>query len=308
MLTDNYNILEDNCTITINKGCTIDELCKLDDYIQKNSEFKLVIVCDLKDKGENNRIRNLKVLNYIRSARYVSILSNSSEQLQDISEISKLNNLLGFTLKGYYKKTISIKPLEKFKNLKHIEFENTLSRNQLNIIDSFSNIEYLSLRNIEISDFHVKDKLKKMIVNNEIKKENLLPEVFPNLETLVLQICKNISDFSFMNNLYLLKNVELNYIKQLNFFPKLPNLNLEKLALLSDVNLKDIHEIVNFANLKKFALTDANYISFEQIKTFSQIKGLKVFYARFRDESMNKLFNELSEKNSWINSFLQWEE
>lgn len=286
--------------IVIEKGCQEQVLIELDKNIL-GKKIKLVLVCDSNKTSTDVLIRDLDVLNYLSNIRYLSILSNSSKELEEINNVKKINDLIGFKLSGFYNKNIDIEVLNKFMNLKSFEIESLNDSKKYKLLENF-NLEKLAIEKLDLSKVEVNKNLTFLKISKELINENLLVEKYPNITHIELVNCKKIEDFSFLTNLTHLENIIINNAN-IEIFPKVSS-TVTKIKLLTNKKLNNIESVFALGDLKKIAITDA-IVDFEQIIKLSKLHLIN-FYFRSKSKVENEAFEKIAKERRFNNNLFNW--
>jgi hypothetical protein len=295
-IDENLSIIKEKKLVLIEKGLSKESLMILNEKI-RNANIKLVLVCDPSKDSSSDLIRNLDVFNYITTINSLSILVNSSKELFDISNLSKIEDLICLNINGNYNKKINLDALIKFQSLVEVEFDELDNSNKYHLIENL-NLEKLSIDSLDLSKLNTNLKLKSLKVNKDLKCSETMNSIFPNLNYLALLNCKKINNFSFLSELKDLNFLILNSTNIIHL-PVLTK-NLTKIQLLSNKSLENINSILNMTNIDKIAITDSN-VNYEIIKELAKFK-LKNFYYTTKVKENNADFEALALKNGFENS------
>ena len=293
--------------LLIEKGYTEKELKIINSFLKKNNDCIVSLSVDYSNKNDENKIWFLDILEHLNNIHNLKIIVSGTEGLISITAVSSLATLKSFCLKKKYKKTISLKPLEKFKELEKLELGWGLNNSQQQIINKFENLTVLNIRSIDLKDFDIKRNVEKLRIGYSVKEHQKINELFPNLKFLSMNQCKEVNDFSFINNFSNLEELSLNYMAQLKEFPRLENQKmLKKLEIFEARNLTIIDNVMNFKTLEKLAITRIKGLRASDFERFSELKKLNTLYADFENNFESEEFEKLALKNGWTNSLLTW--
>lgn len=288
--------------VTIPIKAEKEKLIFLESLLELNNEIKVVLVVDSKQTSDNKFIKNLEVLRFIPSLRFLTVLSNSSVRLENINEISFLRELISFKLGGFYKRSLDLFPIDRFVKINELELESGLTKSQHNIIDKFSGLISLKVQELDMSLLSEKKELISLMVNKSIKHEVMIPSLFPKVKEIKLVNCRGVTDFSFLNGCLKLEKLSLSYMNQINSFPKLNHLkNIVQIEMLAATKIGNIENLLFFENLQNLIITDISFLTPEDFLILSSLKKLKVVYTRFKKKEDNEKFIEICEKFNWIN-------
>ncbi|QYS87242.1 hypothetical protein JJC03_04715 [Flavobacterium oreochromis] len=197
-IDENINLIKEKKLVLIEKGLPKESLEYLNKKI-KDSNIKLILVCDPSKDSSSDLVRNLDVFNYLQTISSLSILVNSSKELNDISNLRKIDDLSSFSISGNYNKKINLDAINKFQSLVEIEFDELDNSNKYKLIESLK-LEKLSIDSVDLSKLKQNIQLKFLKINKDLKNHESIDYIFPNLNFLTLLNCKKINNFSFYLN------------------------------------------------------------------------------------------------------------
>ncbi len=307
---DIVNYFKDNTdekkVISIENSISLEKILIANTFFSKNKDYKFILSIDFDDNISKNDIKYFDIFNYLTEIENITIIISGSERLNDIAQLSIIKNIKSFSLNGFYKKTISLKEIEKYEELEEIELDWGLNKSQQKIINNFKKLKKLNVKIIDLSSFDTKEKMKQLTINHSIKNHLKIKDRFPNLKYLSLNKCQDIKDFIFLDDLDL-EELSLNYMPQLVEFPNLKNNNkIKKIELSEARNLSNINNILNFTNLEKLSITRIKNLKAKDFEIFSKLKRLNTLYADFQDNNEREKFENLAKSNNWINSTIDW--
>jgi hypothetical protein len=295
-ISENISNILDKKIVLIEKGLSVEALKYLNEKIRNNS-IKLVLVCDPGKNSSESIVRNLDVFNYLTTITAVSILVNSSKELNDISTIKNIERLVNFSISGNYSKKIDIELLKSFNELTEVEFDELDNSSKYKLIEQLT-LEKLSIDSLDIGKLKPNLQLKFLKINKELKNSEVLSSIFPNLNSLALLNCKKIADFNFLTELKKLNFLLLNSTN-IAVLPKLAD-SVSKIQLLSSKCLEDVSSLLGLTNLDKLAITDSR-VNYDTVKELAKFK-LSNFYYTSKIKADNLDFEGLSLKNGFTNS------
>lgn len=299
-LKSKINQIFEKKIIAIEKGCQKEVLIEINNQIEGKS-IKLVLVCDYNKNSTDFLLRNLEVLPYLYNIKALSILVNSSKELEQIDNVQNISDLIEFKLSGYYSKNINIEVIEKFKNLKSLELEGLSDNKKYKLLQIFD-LEKLAIEKLDLSKIQINTNLKSLKITKELISQDLLAEKFPYLNYIELVNCKKIEDFSFLSHLSHLENIIINNTN-IEVFPKVSK-SVTKIQLLTNKKLKNIDSLFELTNLTKIALTDSA-VNFEDVVKISDLQ-LITFYFRSKSKSENEAFERIASKRGFTNNLFNW--
>ena len=162
-------------------------LSSINSYLKK---YNKKLWLSLNKSTEMNQ-ENLKQLRYLTNLKKLKIIVFNGF-IEDLSELSHINDLEEFTIYDNVKKGISLVPLAKFKNLSSLSLHTGLSIRQYAVLNTFEKLEHLSAQEIDFSKLNNLP-IKELTVNNKLIHNELIIEKFPNIEYISLQNCKDVS-------------------------------------------------------------------------------------------------------------------
>ncbi|MFK7031642.1 hypothetical protein V3471_11040 [Flavobacterium oreochromis] len=295
-IDENINLIKEKKLVLIEKGLPKESLEYLNKKI-KDSNIKLILVCDPSKDSSSDLVRNLDVFNYLQTISSLSILVNSSKELNDISNLRKIDDLSSFSISGNYNKKINLDAINKFQSLVEIEFDELDNSNKYKLIESLK-LEKLSIDSVDLSKLKQNIQLKFLKINKDLKNHESIDYIFPNLNFLTLLNCKKINNFSFLSKL---KNLEFLLLNSTNI-EVLPELSTKiiKVQLLASKNLENVNSLLKLNNLEKIAITDSK-VNYETIRELAKLK-LKNFYYTTKVKENNADFETLALRNGFENS------
>lgn len=299
-LKNNLNRILSDKIIAIEKGCKEEVLVELNNQIE-GKNIKLVLVCDSNKVSTDILKRNLDVLNYLNNISSISILSNSSKELEEINYVKNITELNSFKISGFYNKNINIEILNKFNNLKTFEIEALSDSKKYKLLENF-NLEKLAIEKLDLAKVELNQDLKHLKISKELINEKLLVEKYPNIVNIELVNCKKIIDFSFLTDLIYLETIIINNTN-IEVFPEVSN-TVTKIQLLTNKKLNNIETVFKLPNLSKIAITDSD-VNFEEIIKLSKLNFIN-FYFRSKSRVENDAFEKIAIEKDFCNNLFNW--
>lgn len=278
----------------------------INEYFNVNKDAKLALAINYGNEAAADKIDFLSVLKVLPEVEKLSIVVSGGKMLESIEEVTYLNDLKEFQLSGFCKKMVSLKPLEKFTNLNKLILDWGVNSAQQKIINKFSNLTLLRLQTLDLSTFDCKSDLRDLTIGHSFKGHNKLSEICPSITALHLTKCNEISDVDFINRLEYLEELTLREMVHLVSFPTIANNGLRKIKLINAVHLESITAMNHLNAIEKLAITGIRHLKATDFITFKNKPTLKTLYAQFDDSNEAEKFDDLANKNGWINSMLNW--
>ena len=269
-------------------------LSSINSYLKKYNK-KLWLSLD--ESTEMNQ-ENLKQLRYLTNVKKLKIIVFNGF-IEDLSELSNINDLEEFTIYHNVKKGISLVPLAKFKNLSSLSLYTGLTIKQYAVLNTFEKLEHLSAREIDFSKLNNLP-IKELRVNNKLIHSELIIEKFPDIEYISLQNCKDVS----IENIALLpvvSDVRLRYMPHITRLTSFKNKeNIFHLECVHLKNLENIEAIFELKQLKYLMITDLEKLKAEDFYRLKELPNLKVAYITFKNAKENDKFITFANAHNWI--------
>ena len=269
-------------------------LSSINSYLKKYNK-KLWLSLD--ESTEMNQ-ENLEQLRYLTNVKKLKIIVFNGF-IEDLSELSHINNLEEFTIYDNVKKGISLAPLAKFKNLSFLSLYTGLTIKQYAVLNTFEKLEHLSAREIDFSKLNNLP-IKELRVNNKLIHSELIIEKFPDIEYISLQNCKDVS----IENIALLpvvSDVRLRHMPHITRLTSFKNKeNIFHLECVHLKNLESIEALFELKQLKYLMITDLEKLKAEDFYRLEELPNLKVAYITFKSTKENDKFITFAMDNNWI--------
>ena len=191
--------------------------------------------------------------------------------------LKKIDNLIEFSL-GATLNTVSLKPLEKFSELRKLFLEG--EKTNLNVIAGLPNINTLLLADFRCVDFNILSGLKKIEKLHLISIDELNLELLnlPSIKLLAMQNISKITRYDNLNALEGLVRLILEDLDMVNF----PNISkCEKLGRISIDSLErliNIENIKNIPNLEELVMCNVVNVNVSQYLHLIKKSKLKKIY------------------------------
>jgi hypothetical protein len=155
------------------------------------------------------------------------------------------------------------------------------------------------VKEIDMADLNIKNELKTLWIEKDIRSLHLLSDLFPNIDRLVLKKCKSISDLSDIVKIKTLRRITLYFMPQIKTLPSFASIsNLESLHL-SLSNLVDIENIFLQESLNKLSVMDLKFLTPKDFEKLPQLKKLKNAYVTFKSNKNNVAIKSFIESKGW---------
>lgn len=282
------------------------ELVVINDYFSVNKDAKLALAINYGNDVPADKIGFLNVLEHLPEVEKLSIVVSGGKMLEGIEAVASLTDLKEFQLSGFYKKTVVLKPLEKFSKLNALILDWGVNATQQKIIKEFSNLTLLSLQTLDLRVFDRKPNLRTLSIGHSIKDHNKLEDVFPNITSLHLTKCDEVNNFDFISKLVYLEELTLREMVHLVSFPGMTKGRLRKIKLINAIHLESIATLDGLNAIEKLAITGIRKLKATDFKRFESKPTLKTLYTQFDDGKESSQFDLLANRNGWINSMLYW--
>jgi uncharacterized protein with FMN-binding domain len=193
----------------------------------------------------NLRALDIKSLEGLQYAKNIKSLMITSNEIEDISQISELNNLT--TLNLNFNSIKDISPLAKLSNLTFINLcDNKVS--DLKPLRNLNKLEYLDVTRNPISDISQISTLKN------------------SLKAITAYQC-NIENISFLSDFEVLESIGLGDNK-ITYLPSMNKLKMLKEISLSNNLIEDFSELLQINSLRKVELTGNPIADFSRCNEF----------------------------------------
>ena len=272
-----------------------EELLSSVNFYLKKYNKKLWLSLD--ESTEMNQ-ENLKQLRYLTNVKKLKIIVFNGF-IEDLSELSHIDDLEEFTIYDNVKKGISLAPLAKFKNLSFLSLYTGLTIKQYAVLNTFEKLEHLSAREIDFSKLNNLP-IKELTVDSKFIHSDLIAEKFPDIEYISLQNCKDVS----IENIALLpvvSDVRLRYMPHITRLTSLKNKeNIFHLECVHLKNLESIEALFELKQLKYLMITDLEKLKAEDFYRLEELPNLKVAYITFKSAKENDKFITFANAHNWI--------
>ena len=269
-------------------------LSSINSYLKKYNK-KLWLSLD--ESTEINQ-ENLKQLRYLTNVKKLKIIVFNGF-IEDLSELSHINDLEEFTIYDNVKKGISLVPLTKFKNLSFLSLYTGLTIKQYAVLNTFQKLEHLSAREIDFSKLNNLP-IKELTVNNKLIHNELIIEKFPNIEYISLQNCKDVS-IENIASLPVVSDVRLRYMPHITRLTSFKNKeNIFHLECVHLKNFENIEALFELKQLKYLMITDLEKLKAEDFYRLEELPNLKVAYITFKSTKENDKFITFANAHNWI--------
>ena len=269
-------------------------LSSINSYLKKYNK-KLWLSLD--ESTEMNQ-ENLKQLRYLTNVKKLKIIVFNGF-IEDLSELSHINDLEEFTIYDNVKKGISLAPLAKFKNLSFLSLYTGLTIKQYAVLNTFEKLEHLSAREIDFSKLNNLP-IKELTVDSKFIHSDLIAEKFPDIEYISLQNCKDVS-IENIASLPLVSDVRLRYMPHITRLTSFKNKeNIFHLECVHLKNLESIEALFELKQLKYLMITDLEKLKAEDFYRLKELPNLKVAYITFKNAKENDKFITFANAHNWI--------
>ena len=250
------------------------------------------------DESTEMNQENLKQLRYLTNVKKLKIIVFNGF-IEDLSELSHIDDLEEFTIYDNVKKGISLAPLAKFKNLSFLSLYTGLTTKQYAVLNIFEKLEHLSAREIDFSRLNNLP-IKELTVNNKLIHNELIIEKFPDIEYISLQNCKDVS-IENIASLPMVSDVRLRYMPHITRLTSFKNKeNIFHLECVHLKNLESIEALFELKQLKYLMITDLEKLKAEDFYRLKELPNLKVAYITFKNAKENDKFITFANAHNWI--------
>jgi hypothetical protein len=232
-------------------------------------------------------ISRTHVIPLFQDLKKLRISAPYESQIDSIDFLSSLTDIVEICLVGYFRPGLSLKPIEKFNDIRVFEFENGLNKSQHKVIDQFSKIEQLSVKNLDVSMLDKKPQLNTLRART-VSCENLISDRFPELQVFALLGGQKSFDFRILRELCNLKEIRLGNFSSLETVPALNPNSITSIEMISCRHIKNIDSIIGYNNLVSvfFSDLDKSLIGAEEVfNVISKLRKLRFAYVLFNDNS-----------------------
>lgn len=294
---DDIRNLSDNIKIEA-KGVSPEKLIELNNRLFY-LDLLVTISIDMRISSDETRIAGLNVLELLPNVQRLKLNAVLTEPVTEIKVFKSLFKLYELTIYGYFKKNLSLEPIEHL-NLRDLNLENGLSKKQQLIIEKFNNLNSLSVSDLNLDSFPINENVKRLRIYKRLLNSQNIFRNFPNISTLDLENCKEIVEFSFIANIENLQNITFRNMKNLEKFPKVhKHAKINSISLINLPNLSDINLLWQNDYLTEFMATGITSLNIEDFYGLKKLKSLKTVYITFKDVKESKKAEEFILENNW---------
>lgn len=269
-------------------------LIKINDFLKIHNK-EVVLSLNKETEINQQNFKQLQLLTNLKKLR--TIVFNGF--IEDLSDLSYIDDLEEFRIYDNVKKGISLEPLAKFNNLTTLGLYTGFTTKQYSIINTFSKLQCLDAFDIDLSRI-VNLPIKKLFVGRKILGSELIFEKLPTIEHIFLEKCKGL-DISSITQLELLNSVHLRYMNHISIIPFFKNeeyiFDFECVGLSK---LENIEAIFRMKKLQTLMLTNLEVLKADDFSRLIELPNLKIAYVTFKDPKENLKFFEFCQQNNWI--------
>uniref|UniRef100_UPI0004947EF8 mitochondrial large ribosomal subunit protein uL15m n=2 Tax=Treponema pedis TaxID=409322 RepID=UPI0004947EF8 len=219
--------------------------------------------------------------------------------IEDLSDLSYIDDLEEFRIYDNVKKGISLEPLAKFKNLTTLGLYTGFTTKQYSIINTFDKLQCLDAFDIDLSKI-VDLPIKKLFVGRKILGSELILKKIPSIESIFLEKCKEVN-ISSISQLERLNSVHLRYMNHISVIPFFKNEEyIYDFECVGLSKLENIEAVFRMKKLRALMLTNLELLKAEDFSRLSELPNLKIAYITFKDPKENLKFFEFCQRNNWI--------
>lgn len=242
-------------------------------------------------------------LGFLKYLEEVEDFSVEEYELKDIAEITNFKKLRSFAIGETKLKSVSLKPLEKYKEtLEELYIEG--NKKDLELISEFTNIRELLLRSITNTNIGFISSLQHLeylrILLGGIKDFTVLKKL-KNLKYLELWMVRGLGDLNFISEIESLETLFLQALKQVKALPSFKgNKNLKKIKLMEMNGLENIQSIQEAEYLEELFIYAIKNKDLDSYKFINQMKSLKNIKVLFGNKKKNEGFLQMLENKDLI--------
>ncbi|NDV95427.1 hypothetical protein D0T84_10940 [Dysgonomonas sp. 521] len=249
-------------------------------------------------------IYNLDILKYIPNVKNLGILNQEyKEAIESFDFLTNTPLLTYFYTLGLFKKSISFEPLRQLKYLKKLKLDLGLNKKQQEVInDIITSLEFLYVPEFDLAKTPLCPALKFFSIDKKLISSELLPQLFPNLQSLYLKKIKNCEDFTFISDMINLRRLTLHWIFQFDTIPNLSKLSeLEILEIVGSPNLQyGLEYIYDLKKLRGLMLTELQFPVASSFTPLTKLRKLESVYINFRKNNKEtSIIEKFVEDNNW---------
>ncbi len=259
------------------QGTTKDKLIVLNDLLEKK-ENVTVNISSSNISTDKNHIVGINLLKYILSVRNLDFYSSINSRLSHLKDFSKLIHIRRLRLYGELERDISFLPLDPLEELESIYIDNGLTLKQDVYLERRETLREIGASLFRMESFSKNPNIVKIAILSSVTCPDMIYKKLPNLKSIYIEKGNGINNFSFLNTIKTLEEIELNDIKSLTSIPDLSSLNnLEKVVLKNLRNLDNIDYILNNKNIKILVIENIKCkINIEELYNMERLKYINI--------------------------------
>lgn len=259
------------------QGTTKDKLMVLNDLLEKK-ENVTVNISSSNISTDKNHIVGINLLKYILSVRNLDFYSSINSRLSHLKDFSKLIHIRRLRLYGELERDISFLPLDPLEELESIYIDNGLTLKQDVYLERRETLREIGASLFRMESFSKNPNIVKIAILSSVTCPDMIYKKLPNLKSIYIEKGNGINNFSFLNTIKTLEEIELNDIKSLTSIPDLSSLNnLEKVVLKNLRNLDNIDYILNNKNIKILVIENIKCkINIEELYNMKRLKYINI--------------------------------
>lgn len=259
------------------QGTTKDKLMVLNDLLEKK-ENVTVNISSSNISTDKNHIVGINLLKYILSVRNLDFYSSINSRLSHLKDFSKLIHIRRLRLYGELERDISFLPLDPLEELESIYIDNGLTLKQDVYLERRETVREIGASIFRMESFSKNPNIVKIAILSSVTCPDMIYKKLPNLKSIYIEKGNGINNFSFLNTIKTLEEIELNDIKSLTSIPDLSSLNnLEKVVLKNLRNLDNIDYILNNKNIKILVIENIKCkINIEELYNMERLKYINI--------------------------------
>jgi len=291
--------------ISGDKGFSIEQLSALNTILEKqpyavNLQYGIKYL-----ERKEGLVYNLDILKYIPSVKDLSVINHEYEEsIENFDFLYNTPSLISFRTLGLFKKSISFEPFKQLTDVKKLSFDFGLNKKQQEVVnDIIVLLDTLSVPELDVTNIPVCPHMKSLRIEKKLVSPELLPKVFPRLQSLYLKKVKNCEDFSFISEMKSLRALTLHWIFQIETLPVMSEVtNLEILEIVGSPNLQyGLDNIFCLKKLRGLMLTEIQYPPASDFIRLTDLKKLESVYIYYRkNKREDELIQEFIEEHNWI--------
>ncbi|MGF7109835.1 hypothetical protein [Treponema pedis] len=263
--------------------------------VLKNYNKEVVLSLNKKTEINQQNFKQLQLLTNLKKLRIIVF----NGLIEDLSDLSYIDDLEEFRIYDNVKKGISLEPLAKFKNLTTLGLYTGFTTKQYSIINTFDKLQCLDAFDIDLSKI-VDLPIKKLFVGRKILGSELILKKIPSIESIFLEKCKEVN-ISSISQLERLNSVHLRYMNHISVIPFFKNEEyIYDFECVGLSKLENIEAVFRMKKLRALMLTNLELLKAEDFSRLSELPNLKIAYITFKDPKENLKFFEFCQRNNWI--------